>query len=65
MIVFLLILQVFLNCLGRKCIEEMLEELNKNNINSNLSLDDFDLEFGIDLSGEYIDFDDRSRADPL
>ena len=56
MIVFLLILQVFYVNIQSNDGQStgVLEELNTE-YNSQ-SLTDFDLEFGIDLSGEYIDF---------
>ena len=62
MIVFLLILQVFAVNLESNDEQSIgvLEELNTE-YNSQ-SLTDFDLEFGVDLSGEYIDFDDTAQG---
>ena len=62
MIVFLLILQVFAVNLQSNDEQStgVLEELNAE-YNSQ-SLTDFDLEFGVDLSGEYIDFDDTAQG---
>ena len=56
MIVFLLILQVFTKQAFEFGIDAMLEDANKNNINSN-QLDDFNLEYGFDIIGQYIDHD--------
>ena len=62
MIVFLLILQVFAVNIQSNDEQStgVLEELNAE-YNSQ-SLTDFDLEFGVDLSGEYIDFDDTAQG---
>ena len=56
MIVFLLILQVFTKQAFEFGNDEMLEDANKNSINSN-RFDDFNLKYGSDIIGQYIDHD--------
>ena len=60
--ILLLFLQVFSIVLGKNSDEHTSELVDLNREFNSQSLSDFELDFGIDLSGEYIHFDDIAQG---